>query len=97
MQAGCQCAGPHSVSSDNIPAKLGGKYGGAATSATYVAEHAPEGKRVFFTSWNRVCAGGVQGRHLLCPVISDHVALITVVIGTLFVKETKDNDIDASD
>ncbi|QYF93146.1 MHS family MFS transporter [Massilia sp. PAMC28688] len=32
---------------------LGGEYGGAAT---YVAEHAPEGKRGFFTSWIQTTA-----------------------------------------
>ena len=32
---------------------LGGQYGGAAT---YVAEHAPEGKRGFFTSWIQTTA-----------------------------------------
>ena len=32
---------------------LGGEYGGAAT---YVAEHAPEGKRGFFTSWIQITA-----------------------------------------
>lgn len=32
---------------------LGGEYGGAAT---YVAEHAPEGKRGFYTSWIQITA-----------------------------------------
>jgi MFS family permease len=32
---------------------LGGEYGGAAT---YVAEHAPDGKRGFFTSWIQITA-----------------------------------------
>jgi MFS family permease len=32
---------------------LGGEYGGAAT---YVAEHAPEGRRGFFTSWIQITA-----------------------------------------
>src|SRR4030095_12009939 len=32
---------------------LGGEYGGAAT---YVAEHAPEGKRGFYTSWIQTTA-----------------------------------------
>ena len=32
---------------------LGGEYGGAAT---YVAEHAPKGKRGFFTSWIQTTA-----------------------------------------
>jgi len=34
---------------------LGGEYGGAAT---YVAEHAPEGRRGFFTSWIQTTATG---------------------------------------
>jgi MFS family permease len=32
---------------------LGGEYGGAAT---YVAEHAPDGQRGFYTSWIQTCA-----------------------------------------
>ncbi len=32
---------------------LGGEYGGAAT---YVAEHAPDGKRGFYTSWIQTTA-----------------------------------------
>ena len=32
---------------------LGGEYGGAAT---YVAEHAPDGKRGLFTSWIQIFA-----------------------------------------
>ena len=39
---------------------LGGEYGGAAI---YVAEHAPPGKRVLFTSWIQTTAtpGAVHG------------------------------------
>src|SRR5512141_2586717 len=43
---------------------LGGEYGGAAT---YVAEHAPEGKRGFFTSWIQTTA--TLGRLLSLLVI----------------------------
>jgi MFS family permease len=32
---------------------IGGEYGGAAT---YVAEHAPNGKRGFYTSWIQMTA-----------------------------------------
>ena len=46
---------------------LGGEYGGAAT---YVAEHAPDGKRGFYTSWIQTTAThghrhGAAGDHRL--------------------------------
>ena len=45
---------------------LGGEYGGAAT---YVAEHAPEGKRGFYTSWIQITATAGLAMALLIVII----------------------------
>jgi MFS family permease len=44
---------------------LGGEYGGAAT---YVAEHAPNGKRGFYTSWIQITATGGLAMALLIVI-----------------------------
>lgn len=45
---------------------LGGEYGGAAT---YVAEHAPEGKRGFYTSWIQITATAGLAMALLIVIL----------------------------
>jgi MFS family permease len=52
---------------------LGGEYGGAAT---YVAEHAPEGKRGFFTAWIQTTA--TLGLFLSLMVILGVRSMVTV-------------------
>lgn len=45
---------------------LGGEYGGAAT---YVAEHAPDGKRGFYTSWIQITATAGLAMSLLIVIL----------------------------
>ena len=63
---------------------LGGQYGGAAT---YIAEHAPEGRRGFYTSWLQTTATlGLFLKVVTFPITLLSLGVFWFVINALMLK-----------